>query len=278
MLLCKLSNNLNSNEIIFFKTMNRLSLIFRQKLFTIIFIIISISGGLFVFWYLNNIKANGNEEFAGKEIFTAAVDIESGQVIQEELLEKKKIPENIFNEKFIVDKSQILDKKAAGNINKGEIISKDKIEGSQAENVYLRFSAYIPEGLRATSIPVNYYGDVSLIRVGDRVDLISTYYDKSGEQLISEVIIGGEEVIFIQNNNGPDNTRDSGSQVKESKNDFVFSQLTGEDNSNNLGNLIVLTFYLLPEEVENIFLALDRGVINISICPKQTQLLKNMAN
>src|SRR4030042_5162980 len=174
--------------------MNRLSLIFRQKLFTIMFIIVSIFGGVFVFWYLNSLKAGRAEDFAGKDIFTAAADIESGQVIQEELLEMKKIPENIFNEKFIIDKSQILDKKAAGNINKGEIISKDKIEGSQTENAYLRFSTYIQAGLRATSIPVNYYGDVSLIRVGDKVDLISTYYEKSGEQLLSEVVFGEKEV------------------------------------------------------------------------------------
>jgi len=256
--------------------MNRLSLIFRQKLFTIIFIIISILGGFLVFWYLNSLKAEGSVDFAGKEIFTAAVDIESGQVIQEELLEKKKIPENIFNEKFILDKSQILDKKAADNINKGEIISKDKIEGSQAENVYLRFSAYIPEGLRATSIPINYYGDVSLIRVGDKVDLISTYYDQSGEQLVSEVVIGEEEIIFIQDNAGSNNTNNPNSQAKENKSDLIFSEITGEYSSSELGNLIVLTFYLLPAEVENIFLALDRGAINISICPKQTQLVKNI--
>jgi Flp pilus assembly protein CpaB len=254
--------------------MNRLSLIFRQKLFTIIFIVISIFGGVFVFWYLNNLKLKGTEDFAGKEIFTAAADIESGQVIQEKLLERKKIPENIFNEKFIIDKSQILDKKAAGNINKGEIISKDKIEGSQAENVYLGFSAYIPEGLRATSIPVNYYGDISLIRVGDKVDLISTYYDKSGEQLVSEVVLGEKEIIFIQNNDASNSIKNPDTQAKESKNDFLFGGITGENSSSNLGNLIVLTFYLLPAEVENIFLALDSGAINISICPKQAQLSK----
>jgi len=256
--------------------MNRLSLILRQKLFTIIFIIVSIFGGVFVFWYLNGLKAGGAQDFAGKDIFTAATDIESGQVIGEELLEMKKIPENIFNEKFIIDKSQILDKKAAGNINKGEIISKDKIEGSQAENVYLRFSAYIPEGLRATSIPVNYYGDVSLIRVGDNVDLISTYYDKSGEQLISEVVIGEKEIIFIQNSDGSSSTTNPDNQVKESKNDFLFGGISGQDSGSSLSNLIVLTFYLLPAEVENIFLALDRGAINISICPKQAQLSKNI--
>ncbi|HUW72376.1 MAG TPA: Flp pilus assembly protein CpaB [Methanosarcinales archaeon] len=256
--------------------MNRLSLILRQKLFTIIFIIVSIFGGVFVFWYLNGLKAGGVQDFAGKDIFTAATDIESGQVIGEELLEMKKIPENIFNEKFIIDKSQILDKKAAGNINKGEIISKDKIEGSQAENVYLRFSAYIPEGLRATSIPVNYYGDVSLIRVGDNVDLISTYYDKSGEQLISEVVIGEKEIIFIQNSDGSSSTTNPDNQAKESKNDFLFGGISGQDSGSSLSNLIVLTFYLLPAEVENIFLALDRGAINISICPKQAQLSKNI--
>ncbi len=256
--------------------MNRLSLIFRQKLFTIIFIIISILGGFFVFWYLNSLKSKGAEDLAGKEIFTAAGNIESGQVIQEELLEKKKIPENIFNEKFIIDKSQILNKKAAGDINKGEIISKDKIEGSQAENVYLRFSAYIPEGFRAISIPVNYYGDSSLIRVGDKVDLISTYYDKSGEQLISEIVLAAKEVIFIQNNYGSNSTKNPDNQVNEGKNDFLFSGITGESPGNNLSNLIILTFYLQPAEVENIFLALDRGAINISICPKQAQSLKNI--
>ena len=109
---------------------------------------------------------------------------------------------------------------------------------------------------------------MSLIRVGDKVDLISTYYDKSGEQLISEVVIGEKEIIFIQNSDGSSSTTNPDNQAKESKNDFLFGGITSQDSGSSLSNLIVLTFYLLPAEVENIFLALDRGAINISICPK----------
>jgi Flp pilus assembly protein CpaB len=245
-----------------------MSLILRQKLLSIIFIAVAVFGGIFIFWYINNLKSKNLESINCKEIFTAKADINLKQEITENLLEKQKIPLNIFNEKFITDLNQIKGKKAICNISKGEIISKDKIEGEALnENSYLKFSSYIPDGLRAVNVPVNYYGDVSVLRVGDKVDIISVYYDQTNSQLISEAVLSEKEIILTVNEqNGISNK--NGENSSSNKNDSSLMDNVFDSNyaSSAFSNSMIITFYLTPVEVEKIFLALERGVLNLSIC------------
>jgi Flp pilus assembly protein CpaB len=140
--------------------MNRLNLIIRQKIFSIIFILISVLGGVFIYWYINNLKSKIPENMQYQEVFVAKNDIKKGEKISKDLLEKQKLPEHIFSEKFVLSEDQILGKEAASDILKGEIIYIDEIKGvnlSYAHN--LKFSSYIPKNLRAVSVPINYFGD-----------------------------------------------------------------------------------------------------------------------
>ena len=51
--------------------------------------------------------------------------------------------------------------------------------------------------------------------------------------------------------------------------DFLFGSIIDQNTGDNeQGKLIVITFYLEPYDVEKIFLALDRGLLNLSILPK----------
>ncbi|GAG74842.1 unnamed protein product, partial [marine sediment metagenome] len=173
------------------------------------------------------------------------------------------MPECIFSEKFVLDEGQILGKKTNSDILKGEIIFADKVEGaalSQSSN--LKFSSYIPKNLRAVSVPVNYFGDSSLLRTGDRVDIISTYYEYSGGELKSDTILSEKEVILAESNFGSSMSNSIGDNGN-----FLLGTATEEDfRSGSLGSFIIMTFYLEPGEVEIIFLALERGVLNLSIC------------
>jgi Flp pilus assembly protein CpaB len=246
-----------------------MSLIYRQKLFGIIFIIVAAFGGIFIFWYINNLKSQNNESSKSTEIFVAGNDISSGQVIEDNFVRKEKIPLNIFNEKFITDLNQIAGKKALANISKGEIISRDKIEGNQLdENPYIKFASYIPEGLRAVSVPVNYYGDDSILKAGDKVDVISVYYDQTNSQLISELILGEKEIVVISNQKSLPESK-SGSQANMDKNDSLLANNIFDSNySTQTLSSSIITFYLTISEEEKIFLSLERGVLNLSICPE----------
>ena len=245
--------------------MNRISLIIRQKIFSIIFIVIAVLGGIVIFWYINNLKAKISEDIGYRQIFIAKTDIKQGEEILKELIEEQKISENIFSEKFMVDESKILGKKVTDDILEGEIITKDKLDGIESNNdVNLSFSSYIPSDLRAVSVPVNYYGEGPLVKIGDRVDIISTYYEQESGNLFSDTILYEKEIILIGNN-----LDRNYSETGNDGNEFLLDSMFGGDiNFRNYEELLIITFYLKPSEVEEIFLALERGLLNLSICPK----------
>jgi Flp pilus assembly protein CpaB len=157
---------------------------------------------------------------------------------------------------------------------KGEIISSDKIQGvaNKKDSNYLAFSSYIPSGLRAVSIPVNYYGEKSLLNIGDKIDLVSTLYEKTADSIISQTILWDKEIILI---NGKSSSNDLDDITGQQDNTGITNELPSLDNilqtstvaGSKSGNCI-LTLYLNPQEVEAVFLALQTGTINLSICPK----------
>jgi Flp pilus assembly protein CpaB len=238
--------------------MNRINLIIRQKIFIITIVLMLVFAGFLIYWYLAG--SNNEKQLTGGniDIYTSRIEIKAGMQITKDMIEKKSIPGNIFNQKFITDVSEITGKVTALDIAKGEIISSDKIQGveSAKDSNYLAFSSYIPAGLRAVSIPVNYYGEKSLLSVGDTVDLVSTLFEKSTDSIISRTILWDKEIILIDGKN-------SGNDLPAL--DSILQ--TGVAEGLKSGNCI-LTLYLKPMEVEKVFLALQTGTINLSICPK----------
>ncbi len=254
--------------------MNRINLIIRQKIFIIAIILMLVFAGFLIYWYLAGSKNENQYADGNMDIYTSRVEIKAGIQITKDMIEKKSIPGNIFNQKFITDVSEITGKATALDIAKGEIISSDKIQGveSAKDSSYLAFSSYIPAGLRAVSIPVNYYGEKSLLSVGDTVDLISTLFEKTTDSITSRTIMWGKEVILIDGKrSGNDLTDLSGRQENtgESSDLPAFDSILGAGTTEGFrsGNCI-LTLYLKPVEVETVFLALQTGTINLSICPK----------
>ncbi len=244
--------------------MNRFSLILRQKIIGIVFIIAAVLGGVFIFWYINNLKSAASGE-ATNTVFIAARDIRKGEEILTGIFDKEKISENIFSERFIKDEMQIYGRIVSDDILKGEIITADKLEGLEDGSSFnLSFSAYIPDGLRAVSMPVKYYGDPGLLNIGDRIDIISTYYKAGDDTLYSETVLAGKEIILMGNVPGTNEYEDiaGGEDILSGS---LFDQNIG---IYELGSMIIITFYLEPNESENIFMALDRGLLNLSILPK----------
>lgn len=245
--------------------MNRISLIVKQRMLGIVFIIIAVIGGVFVFWYISNLKSRISEDDGYRKIFITRADIKEGEEITEELIEMQKINENIFSENFIIEKDDILGKKASENIMKGDIITVDKLEGIDSSNgLSTGFSSYIPYKSRAVSVPVNFYGDKSLIRTGDRVDIISTYYEAGSGVIYSDVVLSEKEIVLIASDLG------GSFSVEENGNGGSLVDSIFENSSIDYGyaNTLILTFYLDCLEAKEIFSALEKGVLNLSICPR----------
>jgi len=247
--------------------MNRISLIIKQRMFGIIFIIIAVMGGVIIFWYISNLKEKISEDTDCKQVFITKTDIVQGDKITEELIESQKIPENIFTENFATDKSEIIGKEVTENISEGEIIIRDKIKGMELDDGSgFSFSSYIPYDLRAVSVPVNFYGNGPFIRAGDRVDLISTYYEQGNSTLCSDTVLSEKEIVFISSGRLGDypGDEDSGSNLLI---DSMFDSSPVKSGSGSIQ--LVLTFYLDTSEAEEVFLALERGMLNLSLCPRR---------
>jgi Flp pilus assembly protein CpaB len=246
--------------------MNRISLIIKQRMLSIIFITIAVIGGIVIFWYIGSLKEKIPSNLDYNLVFVAGTDIKKGEEIIRGSIEAQKIPANIFSEKFIIDEDEIIGKKVAVDISEGEIITKEKLEGVDSSNDFSpTFSSYIPYDLRAVSIPVNFYGDKSLLEAGDSIDLISTYYEQESGVLYSETVLSEKEIILIGDSHGESYLGD-----ENDRGSFLLDPVIADSStSSNYGNLLVITFYLSKSEVEEIFLALERGVINLSVCPKK---------
>ena len=113
------------------------------------------------------------------------------------------------------------------------------------------------------TIPVSYYGDLNMITIGDKVDIISTYYCREADNLIAKTIIFEKEIVFISNNDKQDGQSNAGntSESQLALLDFTNGNIT----DSNTGRLLV-TFYLNQKETEELFKSYGNGVLNLSLC------------
>ena len=242
--------------------MNRASLILKQKFLAIVFIIIALIGGVLIYFYISNLKASLINDSSSNEILVAKEDIEKGSTLAIEMIAKQKISKNVFSNNFIFNENEIIGKEAKEKILKGEVISKDKINGF--ENLLdknLKFSSYIPINKNAVTIPVVFWGDKSMINVGDKVSIISTYYEVQGEEnaLNSEFILNEKEIIIISNQ------KQSESEAKNKSSGLSLLNSDEFDVRNN-ENKIYLTFYLSDDEATKVFKAVERGNLYAVLC------------
>ena len=243
--------------------MNRFSIIIRQKIISIIMLFVSILGGIFIYFYIGHIKSSQYPAYDSQEIILAVSDIYEGDTIIETNITTQNIPEAIFSDRYILEKESVIGKTAAEDILEGEILTREKISGfKNIDENTKSISSYIPQHLKAVSVPIVFYSDISLLRNGDHVDIISVYYDKDANTLISETILNSEELISLHPSGKANNP--------EVESNIIFDNL--EKNSQRgmaeQGNAVIATFFLDVAETEKIFLALERGVLNIAICSK----------
>ena len=253
---------------------NRFGLIIRRKIFIIIFIILMVFAGLIIYWYALNIREKNRLASENVNILTAKTEIKAGTRLTEDIIEKQKIPRKIFNKNFITDLNDISGKTILEDISAGEIITNEMVQGLEnSDEKYLKFSASIPPGLRAVSIPVNYYGEKSLPDIGDRVDIISIFFDSKNDTIVCNTVLQRKEIILMEGRShdsaDAEDAVDSGNidgsgPVMLGGFDGI---LTGNEKTGSSSGPVIMTFYLSPNEVERIFLSLESGTLNASVCP-----------
>ncbi len=121
----------------------------------------------------------------------------------------------------------------------------------------------IPAGMKAVNIPVNYFGDPSMLEQGDRVDIISTYYREEEGSLYSERIINAREIIRLETKG-----RMTGESSMAYEDLFIPEAAFGSGAAADVGNIVVMTFFLTDDEVLKSFTALESGMLYIAMCPE----------
>lgn len=196
--------------------MNRISLILKNKISAVLFIIAAIIGAILIIWYLKAVMQNN------------AAD---------ETLEQKS---------GIEDEQQDVE----GIVGDHEVCLDD-------------LSGLIPSGMKAVNLPISFFGNHLTLKIGDRIDIISTYYDKESGVLHAEVILSGKEIISLGSGQGT--YEDRHGSISSS----IFPEVSsGADVNNRISRILIITFFLRDEEIVRSFTAIESGMLYLSLCPQ----------
>ncbi len=174
-----------------------------MKLRIILLILALIIGAAAVFGvivYINGMRASMEEEIEKVEVLVAVQNIPKEMpvevLLEEKMVETKGVPRKYIAEGALTSLDGYEGYVVANHINEGEQITTTKF--AKPEEMGLVF--VIPDGMIAVSIPINEVIGVSnLINVGDRVNVIATFFPEQRltsdrEEQAEETGIEGEEL------------------------------------------------------------------------------------
>ncbi len=173
----------------------------KLRIVLVIIAIIIAAGAVFgVITYINSIKASFEEGVETIEVLVAAQNIPKEIAVEDlipaGMIETKGIPRVYLAEGVLTSLDEYEGYVVAAPINEGEQITTTKF--IRPEEIGLAF--IVPDGMIAVSIPFNEIIGVSnLINVGDRVNIIATFFPEEGLSFESLAPVEeeqpGEEIV-----------------------------------------------------------------------------------
>jgi pilus assembly protein CpaB len=173
----------------------------KLRIILVIIAIIIAAGAVFgVITYINSIKASFEEGIEAVEVLVAAQNIPKEIAVEDlipaGMIETKGIPRVYLAEGVLASLDEYEGYVVAAPINEGEQITTTKF--IRPEEIGLAF--IVPDGMIAVSIPFNEIIGVSnLINVGDRVNIIATFFPEEGLSFESLAPVEeeqpGEEIV-----------------------------------------------------------------------------------
>jgi pilus assembly protein CpaB len=168
----------------------------RLRIILIFIAIIIAAGAVFgVITYINSIRASYEEGVEEVEVLVAAQNIPKEVAVEDlipaEMVEMKGIPRVYLAEGVLTSLDEFVGYVVVAPINAGEQITTTKF--IRPEEIGLAF--IVPDGMIAVSIPFNEVIGVSnLINIGDRVNVIATFFPEEELSLESFVPVTEEQV------------------------------------------------------------------------------------
>lgn len=166
-----------------------------NKKVIIIAIVLALLTALLIYVYVNKATVKPVTVQETTDIYVAAKTLPPKYKIAEADIKLVKLPKEMINNRAVLDKSDIINKRLKETIIEGEQIILDRL--ADENNTSLSF--IIPEGMRAISINVNDQIDVAnLIRPGDYVDVVASFEREEVEKQDSKTIYPRITKIAIQ--------------------------------------------------------------------------------
>ncbi len=129
------------------------------------------------------------------EVLVASKDIEQYKAVEENLVEKIKIPKKFLQPNYIGDVKDVRDTVAAIPIAKGEVISTNKLMFLGGKT---GLAPMISKGKRAIAIRASSGNSVSnLIKPGDRIDIMAVQNVPENNQNVNKVTTVLQDVFVL---------------------------------------------------------------------------------
>lgn len=219
-----------------------------NKRITIIAILLAIITTFGLYYYIQSIKSNSEEEFV--EVYVANQDIPAKTQLDETMIVLKKIDAKYVVNNAILKDGNILGKYASERIIGGEQIISDRL----LESNDAKFSYKIPKDKRAISIGVNGIDGVAhLIIPGDYVDVLVYKAEENDDNVtypdIAKVVLQNVLVLAIDRDN----------------NNTIVNNANNENNAESQDAMKIVTFALSPSDSEKLFVGDLSGEIRLAL-------------
>ena len=227
----------------------------RSKRALLISILLAILAVFLMYYYTEAKIELYAKRFKQIDVVIASKDILPNTIIDESMLEMRKIPSPYVEPNAILDKTSRINYLSAITIREGEQLTEQKLLRPNES-----MSSYIPKGKRAVTIAINEItGVAGLVRKQDKVDIIGVF--KTVDEK-TKIVGNAESVTLLQNvevltigRNYANESVPSGQQEKESA--------TRSD-----VNLSNITLLLTPREAMDIALAQEIGNLTLTLRPR----------
>jgi pilus assembly protein CpaB len=212
----------------------------------LIALVLGLMAGVIAYGAIKQQQKVVREGWAVKRILCAMQDIEEGSELGEEMVDVCEIPEKFVTESFIAvpeseDKESLIPygQKVIVPLKKGDPILYSHFEARRE----FALSEAIPAKARAISIEVQEKSAVNqLVRPNDHVDVIGTFRDAEGKELIATTVL--QNIIVLATG------RTTGTSVSATDEDKKYTHVA---------------LLVLPEEAEILALAAESGTLSLTL-------------
>lgn len=246
--------------------------------------ILAIIAGVLVFAAVNSSSDSGNgvkNASSGPEttVVTAKQDIPARTEIKADMLQLTKVPANALLGGAFSSTDLVAGRIARIPIYKGEQLVQDKLAADKTD---LGLSYIVPEGTRAMGVKVDkVIGAGGLIRPGDRVDLVAVvdvkYTDvitnKEFTETRSFTIAQNISVLAVEQKLENQPPLSVSKDPKDAKSNVNQNALVDQPEAQPDGT--VVTIALLPDTVQKVLLAEEKGKIRLTVrAPGDNEIVK----